>query len=1333
MGDAMAIEQEIRLIRSSGLFDDDWYRRTYGDVPNGIDPLEHYLRVGVRLGRKPSELFEAGQVNGSGHQTIHASFLDSVFSKWPAASAEGTSFGDGFIGAVEVNRGVVSGWVTQLNSRTPEEVEVRLGEKTVWRGAARRLLRVNVSGEQKVLACGFRVVLPADLLSATPQEAKVLLSNGEQLPGGSAQVTNLDRFEAGIDEVRLNNNGWVQVSGRCIDYAKPTKPLSVEIVDMTGAPVAQVMADQRITDRNQSELIWPYGGFATTIKVDDWCWPLRLKCVDLGVWCAGDIPQPEVSVPSKQLLVAGDGVAIDGRIEDITPTVVCGWARAIDRPDLQVFVDLFIDDRRIATTAARRHRGDLEHHFRDHGCHEYRFELTPGQAWQSPGQVEVRPRKGSGTIIQRCKDLYAGSKRSVIEATKPALASYAYTNPPVPPKSCKISFIALNLNGADLLERFFESFRQYAKALDFEILVVDHGSTDHSADVCEAWARQLDIKFLDRKQNYSFSASNNYAAARATGDYIVFINNDVRLCAENLDDLFGYLEIPEVGAVGVCLLDDVSSPELEDNDPPIQHLGVHFRLSPRGDAVGAYESRYTSDWRDSHDVPMSVPVVTGALVAVKASLFKKIGGFDEGYFYGWEDVDFCLKVRAEGLEVLSLNQIKALHLRAYSRAVMDKSYNAVRIKNRAHFDRRFGFSIRRKLAEERFSKPGYWTGRGVRVAFIVTENSAETMAGDYFTALELGEALSSEFDVECVFIEHNSEDLERNLVGVDVLIAMRDDFDPNRIKSFEPGMIRVAWVRNWFERFAQRPFLEDFDDIWASSELGAEVISEATGRNVDVVSIATNPIRFKKGEKDPALACDYCFTGSFWGLSREIIQNLDPAALPFVGKIFGQGWNQFPHLAPIAQGPLPYSRMADVYASTRLVIDDANHVTKHSGSVNSRVFDALAAGCLVVTNGVSGSEELFDGLLPTYDSPQELEALLFEYLGDEARRKEKVEELRSIVLDQHTYGHRAKKIWHRLSETSAKIRIAIKIGAPNREVLAEWGDYHFACSLRRALVSLGFQVRIDPISAWNNPASNGDDVVLVLRGLSAYKPQSHQINLMWMISHPDKISEAELLEYDHVFVASEPYTRRLEPVLGERVSPLLQCTDPKYFNTEVPIIDEASDLLFVGNSRNEYRRIIRDSIASGLEPDIYGSRWLGLVPDHLIKGENIDNRILASYYRSARVVLNDHWDTMREKGFISNRVFDVLACGGRLVSDPVEGMEELFGDAVARYDAPDDLRASVQSLQISSETDRDERDAIAAEIIRNHSFEARALNIKALLDKLVSQRLDSGTSSTVLA
>ena len=604
----------------------------------------------------------------------------------------------------------------------------------------------------------------------------------------------------------------------------------------------------------------------------------------------------------------------------------------------------------------------------------------------------------------------------------------------------------------------------------------------------------------------------------------------------------------------------------------------------------------------------------------------------------------------------------------------------------------------------------------------MTEATDTTLAGDYFTALELANQLVALFPCECAFLEHVAEN-QYNLAGFDVLIAMRDDYDPRRITNAPPHLLTIAWLRNWFDRFGGREEALFFDCVWASSPLACAHLEKALGKPVPLVPIATNWDRFQTGKADPALQCDYVFTGSYWGVNREIVQMLDPSGLPFTFAIYGAGWEGAPHLAPFSRGPLPYARMPDVYASTRLVIDDANHVTKAWGAVNSRVYDALAAGALVVTNGRSGSEAMFDGQLPTYSSPQELEDLLWMYLENEEARLAKVAELRAIVRKRHTYKHRASAVGSIIARTSrSQLRIAIKIGAPTWKVREEWGDYHFALSMKYSFDRMGHSTRVDCIDTWERPSAVGDDVVIVLRGLTAYKTKSHQINLMWNISHPDKVSDAEYNEYDHVFVASKTHVERMERLIGAKTSLLLQCTDPRFFNPEAPLITPAPRVLFVGNSRNVFRRIVRDAVQAKLPVEVYGGGWAGFVSETVLKGEYIPNARLASYYKSAAVLLNDHWENMAAAGMLSNRLFDAAACGARIISDKVDGIKEIFGDLVKQYQDEHDLGVLARELMSETASEQERRLTLAREISREHSFEVRVKDILRVIDQVAERK-----------
>ena len=291
------------------------------------------------------------------------------------------------------------------------------------------------------------------------------------------------------------------------------------------------------------------------------------------------------------------------------------------------------------------------------------------------------------------------------------------------------------------------------------------------------------------------------------------------------------------------------------------------------------------------------------------------------------------------------------------------------------------------------------------------------------------------------------------------------------------------------------------------------------------------------------------------------------------------------------------------------------------------------------------------------------------------------------------------------------LRWAIKCTAPDVAERHEWGDWFFARALARALERLGQHVTVDCRLAWYRPTAHLDDVVLSLRGTRRYEPNPQHCNLSWVISHPERVTDDEVAVLDHVFVASVPFAQRLAArVVSVPVEPLLQCTDPSVFFPD-PDPALAEDLLFVGNSRGQLRTVVRDALVAGLRPTIHGAGWSGLVPDELVASTHVPNHELRRHYSSARVVLNDHWEDMRAHGIVSNRIFDALACGATVVTDPVDGLPAAPEGRLRTYDGPDDLRRVVEEV-----TRREAALPSPWLALSEHTFDARAAALVETVD-----------------
>jgi hypothetical protein len=298
-----------------------------------------------------------------------------------------------------------------------------------------------------------------------------------------------------------------------------------------------------------------------------------------------------------------------------------------------------------------------------------------------------------------------------------------------------------------------------------------------------------------------------------------------------------------------------------------------------------------------------------------------------------------------------------------------------------------------------------------------------------------------------------------------------------------------------------------------------------------------------------------------------------------------------------------------------------------------------------------------------------------------------------------------------LSVTARPLRWALKNPAPSGPEGDSWGDTYFAQHLAAALRRCGQEVVVDRREGFYRTSGRHDDVVLVLRGLSPYRPQFGPINLEWVISHPEVVTRRELLSFDRVFAAGAHWAHETSAAWQVRIDPLLQATDPTVFHPDAGPPDAGPEVLFVGSSRSTDRPLVLWA-AEHLPVAVYGPDWEGRIPPERIAGAHFPHEQLGAAYRGARLVLNDHWEDMRTAGFVSNRLFDAAAAGARVISDPVDGVTDLFGRSVQVVSSPEELVALAKSADLDAVFGDDaERRAVAARVRAEHSFDARARSL----------------------
>lgn len=286
-----------------------------------------------------------------------------------------------------------------------------------------------------------------------------------------------------------------------------------------------------------------------------------------------------------------------------------------------------------------------------------------------------------------------------------------------------------------------------------------------------------------------------------------------------------------------------------------------------------------------------------------------------------------------------------------------------------------------------------------------------------------------------------------------------------------------------------------------------------------------------------------------------------------------------------------------------------------------------------------------------------------------------------------------------------KQKWAIVTSAPKGEAGRQWGDYWFAQDLAGALMAEGVNASVVSRAGANSPARDQDDVVVVLRGLRRVVPSNDTAKwFLWVISHPELVEPGEADQYTAAFAASESWNP------GGKMgtfTPLLQATNVDRFT---PVAHpEKTGVLFIGSTRGEFRPIVRDALEQGVPLSLHGVGWSEFVDPALIAGEFMDNADLPAAYANAALVLNDHHREMAASGFLSNRLFDAVAAGARVVSDPALGLAGVFGCSVVEYKSPEHL-AEIAANPDGFFPDSNSADARAdRDQIRNeHNFRARA-------------------------
>ena len=252
----------------------------------------------------------------------------------------------------------------------------------------------------------------------------------------------------------------------------------------------------------------------------------------------------------------------------------------------------------------------------------------------------------------------------------------------------KISIVIPNCEHAQDLKRCIDSIYEKSVYDNYEIIVVENGSTGSEikgyyeelgngalkdiVKVVDYYEGGIHLNADGSKPSFNYSAVVNYGVSKSTGEYVVLLNNDTQVITVNwMEELLMYAQRKDVGAVGA---------KLYFPDRKIQHAGVVLKLGAHRTAGHSHygQAGMNLGYMGRLCYAQDVSAVTGACLMVSRAKYDEVGGFDESFQVSLNDVDFCLKLRDKGYLNVFTPFAELFHFESLSRGLDLEGENARR-------------------------------------------------------------------------------------------------------------------------------------------------------------------------------------------------------------------------------------------------------------------------------------------------------------------------------------------------------------------------------------------------------------------------------------------------------------------------------------------------------------------------------------------------------------------------------------------------------------------------------------------------------------------------------
>ncbi len=222
--------------------------------------------------------------------------------------------------------------------------------------------------------------------------------------------------------------------------------------------------------------------------------------------------------------------------------------------------------------------------------------------------------------------------------------------------NAKTAVVILNYNSAEHTLRCVAALRANTREMP-ELLVVDNASAPADREKLAPLARD-GVRLIQSGRNLGFSGGMMLGASQVHADYCLLLNNDCEFQNDVLAVLMDFMQAhPDAALCGTGMVDESGKPRSSFNYfPSLLHSFVGYGLSRL-----LHPQRYP-DRRAQHAEPLQVPVVSGAAMFLRMSVFKELGGLDTGYFLYCEEEDYALRIHRAGWQTWLVPGARMMHV-----------------------------------------------------------------------------------------------------------------------------------------------------------------------------------------------------------------------------------------------------------------------------------------------------------------------------------------------------------------------------------------------------------------------------------------------------------------------------------------------------------------------------------------------------------------------------------------------------------------------------------------------------------------------------------------------